>query len=1005
MEIISKKEALALGIIDDKGLGFVKPQTAFRNINEQILAEVKKGNLIWRKPWRSGVVVKGRTYGAQNYETQRPYRGGNAFYIAVQNWINKTNYNFFLTKKQIDERGYKLKKDAKAFVVSVYIETEKVRESKGKEIVTLEKGVIWYRVYPIEHLDNFTPIKRRAKNEDTNANEFVSVDAEALVAGMPKAPEIKHGGDSAYYSPIGDYVQMPVKKAFKQQQFYYSVLFHELVHSTGAKKRLNRDMSGVMKGNAKERKSYALEELIAEIGAAYLCGVCNLDYYTLKNSAAYLKGWSSSLQMELKTDPFFLNRAVYKAARAANFIIGKTLDKVGEVTTEEKSSGKEDKTTKDIVQAVKDTIPGAKVVVINPKSKGKLPAATMLKIHWHEGSGKFDKTVSKTWKEFQEKFLELYRQYKKSGGGGYDKVKIEITWANGKRIVDRADVGDGKADFNPTQETIGQYLKRQKSVMYDSNFNQGERELVSWNDADAAPIEYTGKTITPNKAIKANLDAAIEDLMNVYPKYKKLGAMAIQMLYSAQKNNSFPDCGEDGLKAKNFEKLENADLVEENFDSGKYEITEAGKELFDKITARLETLKAKKRGTDLFPDLSGPQEPGTEFLVQYMELHGKTIHAMDLAPIIVPLQQAIKAGKINNTHPLRHLINACQDKLVKLYNSAGGGAFKVHVSNRVAVGYALQKHGLGFLPVVIAAVAAKATERIMDRKILPVKSTGEKGKSIVANLRGTQKKKDNPKQEKKGLGSLETETSQPAKISQSTLADGGFVTASESAKVVKAPDVFRLPGEVGKFLQDMQRYKYAIVLTGDPHAGKTEFVMQVADAFAGIKDEVGMFMLEQGGLESKDTKAAVERNISPVNQKHVHITGSADKGIETIKKFARSFKVVIIDSWQKLGLPGTAFDQLRHEFPETIWIVIFQQNGEGGTRGGVAADYDTPVLLKVHKVDNTRKFNWVELKKNRGNSLNLKYMMATKKTVPFELTVNEKNNKPKKETSNDNAKN
>ncbi len=101
---------------------------------------------------------------------------------------------------------------------------------------------------------------------------------------------------------------------------------------------------------------------------------------------------------------------------------------------------------------------------------------------------------------------------------------------------------------------------------------------------------------------------------------------------------------------------------------------------------------------------------------------------------------------------------------------------------------------------------------------------------------------------------------------------------------------------------------------------------------------VALFSLEQGGLESKDTRAAIDTNVKPKNQKHLAVTGEADKGIATVKKFANKFDVIIVDSWQKLGLPNTDFDRLRQEHPDTIWIVIFKLNAEGGMRNGVAAD-------------------------------------------------------------------
>lgn len=202
----------------------------------------------------------------------------------------------------------------------------------------------------------------------------------------------------------------------------------------------------------------------------------------------------------------------------------------------------------------------------------------------------------------------------------------------------------------------------------------------------------------------------------------------------------------------------------------------------------------------------------------------------------------------------------------------------------------------------------------------------------------------------------------------------GLVKANSKVEVAEG---YLLPGEVGKFLGTINPYKYAIVLTGDPHAGKTEFLMQMLDAFLSNGQKVALLSVEQGGIEAKITKAAIDRNISEDNQDKLLVAGEAPS-FEDLKELGKEMDVVAIDSWQKIGMPNTRFDELRLECPNTIWVTIFQQNGEGGTRGGVSADYDSPVILKVHKVDKTFVNNYVELKKNRGNSLNRHYMVATK---------------------------
>ncbi|NVK03477.1 MAG: hypothetical protein HWD92_01585 [Flavobacteriia bacterium] len=112
------------------------------------------------------------------------------------------------------------------------------------------------------------------------------------------------------------------------------------------------------------------------------------------------------------------------------------------------------------------------------------------------------------------------------------------------------------------------------------------------------------------------------------------------------------------------------------------------------------------------------------------------------------------------------------------------------------------------------------------------------------------------------------------------------------------------------------------------------------------------------------------------NLSRLFVTGEAPNGFETVKEAAKAFDVVAIDSWQMLDIPNQRFDELRNEFPNTVFTVIFQQNGEGGTRGGVTADYDAPVAIKVHRVDADFKNNYAEMVKNRGNEIGLQYQIC-----------------------------
>lgn len=1014
-DTITKKEAEYLGIINAQGLGFVKPQTAFKNITERLLAEIKKENLIWRQGWRSGVVIKGKTYGAQNYETQRPYTGGNAFFINMQNLLNGTDYKFFLTAKQIIERGGKIKAGAKPFPVSVFIKnlvTKNITvKGESKEITTEERGVVWYEVFPIDLVDGLKEIIRKTHKPDT-FNEVIVADADTLIENMPKAPPIKHGGDKAFYTPSLDYVQLPHKKAFKPQQNYYSVAFHELIHSTGHSKRLDRGNDTRKRDGGKEdKKAYAFEELIAEIGAAYLCGVCEIDYYTLNNSAAYLKSWAGRLTDEIKTDPNFLKRAVFKAARAANFIIGTTLEKHGVV--------------------VKDG--ETKEVVAKPLKEDKQKSSKKSKYDWIKYTGSFydsdimirqnshrmpdeadyekafkiskliidsgkesDVKVANAWAEqvvfahfFDPDFSDLKKllEANKSEGiksanewteFGYKLPASVLKLLKNNNIIPKksnnilfSKYPKGLQKFidiaynNPVADALFKItkikgVKQDVTNFFSENYNpdgklsKTDAFVKFYNDVQDLKAKNNTKKpgeISPDKNIKASVNKAIEDLMNINPDMKRRGAMFLAMFYSDFKNSEEIENILSPMKAALY--LKNEDLFEEieySYENSRYKgdgIKKAylnidGHEIMQKIEARLKTLKAKKSGTDLFPELAGITDALLYFLTSFLGLDNTIVSRETLLHLINTLHASVKLEPIKKNHPLRDLVNSTQEKITDLINCLRPGEkIKLQISNKAAIESKISSlQGLGFWNVIASAVIGKGAELLANKHIF--------------------------------------KSSKPQALS----GINGFVRADKSVEV-KTPDTFRLKGELGKFLLDIQPYKYSIVLTGDPHAGKTEVVMQLANGFSEIGKTVGAFMLEQGGLESKDTKAAIHRNINAKNQQNVYITGEAPKGVNSVKEFANKFNVIIVDSWQKLGIPSTKFDDLRHEFPNTIFIVIFQQNGEGGTRGGVSADYDTPVHLKVHKVDSTFENNYVEMKKNRGNaaSLSLKYMVKSKKTI------------------------
>ena len=138
-----------------------------------------------------------------------------------------------------------------------------------------------------------------------------------IVEEMKDPPKIEEGGTAAFYRPSQDKVQIPAKSLFAAEESYYSTLFHELVHSTGHEKRLSR--KGVMEVASFGDQTYSQEELVAEIGAAFLSATAGISNTSLtENSAAYIQSWLEAL----KSDNKMVVVAASQAQKAADWILG-----------------------------------------------------------------------------------------------------------------------------------------------------------------------------------------------------------------------------------------------------------------------------------------------------------------------------------------------------------------------------------------------------------------------------------------------------------------------------------------------------------------------------------------------------------------------------------------------------------------------------------------------------------------------------------------------------------
>ncbi len=171
----------------------------------------------------------------------------------------------------------------------------------------------------------------------------------------------------------------------------------------------------------------------------------------------------------------------------------------------------------------------------------------------------------------------------------------------------------------------------------------------------------------------------------------------------------------------------------------------------------------------------------------------------------------------------------------------------------------------------------------------------------------------------------------------------GFISA-KSLKYASFSERIRLEGAMGDFLGDLELDKLAITLLGKPGSGKTYFTFDLMRAFSKLDFTIAYFSLEEGINDL--TRIKLEK-YDLMEKDNIMLI---DKGnIEDIKKAAPQFKVIIIDSWGKLNAPTDEFDVLRNQFPQTIFISIFQQTSSGQMRGGTKAAFDAGINIETFK--------------------------------------------------------
>ena len=293
-----------------------KIKDTLHELVQLMIDEMENGTGEWVKSWSAPNGLP------QNMVSKKHYRGFNSIHLSMV--ASRKDYvaPYWLTFNQVKDLGGMVKKGEKAtdiFFYKIIDKSEKIKDEEGEELVNLKHIPILkrYKVFNIEQTEGIeyelpeTEINDNVRYQ--NAEDFIQC----------TQADIRYGGDRAFYRPSGDFVQVPELQFFTDSDNYYATLLHELTHWTGHETRLDRDKHSKWGDDI-----YAFEELIAELGAVFLCSHLGINIKKNRHPE-YLQNWVRSL----REDPQILWKAASKAQIAFDFIVGTVEDnsKVEEV--------------------------------------------------------------------------------------------------------------------------------------------------------------------------------------------------------------------------------------------------------------------------------------------------------------------------------------------------------------------------------------------------------------------------------------------------------------------------------------------------------------------------------------------------------------------------------------------------------------------------------------------------------------------------------------------------
>lgn len=274
-------------------------------ITNQIIAQLESGVRPWVQPWKTGATVS-----RPLRHDGTPYSGVNILLL----WAEAVERGYlrptWMTFRQALALGGHVRKGERGAMV-VYA-NQIIREEADEAGEPVEQRIPFLKAYTVFNLDQIDGLPERyAPQPQPTINPEVRIGAAEAFFRACEA-DIRHGGGSAFYAPGPDFVQMPAFESFQDAQSYYATLGHEMIHWTRHSSRLDRDLGRQRHGD----EGYAREELVAELGAAFLCADLGLAPEPREDHAAYIASW---LQV-LRDDRRFVVSAAAHAQRAVAWL-------------------------------------------------------------------------------------------------------------------------------------------------------------------------------------------------------------------------------------------------------------------------------------------------------------------------------------------------------------------------------------------------------------------------------------------------------------------------------------------------------------------------------------------------------------------------------------------------------------------------------------------------------------------------------------------------------------